>query len=65
MDQLIMYDGVSNPLFRAAVAEYPWWQSYKNNTTLEAQYPQILAATSCGYFGMPQRFHGQSYVVRT
>jgi carboxylesterase type B len=47
MDQLIMYGGVSNPPFRAAIAEYPWWQSYKNNTVLEAQYRQMLIATGC------------------
>ena len=47
MDQLILYGGVSNPPFRAAIAEYPWWQSYKNGTILEAQYRQMLAATAC------------------
>jgi carboxylesterase type B len=47
MDQLILYGGASNPPFRAAISEYPWWQSYKNNTILEAQYGQMLTATSC------------------
>jgi len=47
MDQMILYGGVSNPPFRAAIAEYPWWQSYKNGTTLEAQYRQMLTATNC------------------
>jgi carboxylesterase type B len=47
MDQLILYGGVSNPPFRAAISEYPWWQSYKNNTILEAQYRQMLTATNC------------------
>ncbi|KAK5175704.1 uncharacterized protein LTR77_000843 [Saxophila tyrrhenica] len=47
MDQLILYGGVPNPPFRAAIAEYPWWQSYKNNTILEAQYRQMLSATKC------------------
>ncbi|EMC98112.1 hypothetical protein BAUCODRAFT_32113 [Baudoinia panamericana UAMH 10762] len=47
MDQMILYGGVSNPPFRAAIAEYPWWQSYKNNTILEAQYREILTATNC------------------
>jgi hypothetical protein len=24
---IVMYGGVSNPPFRAAISEYPWWQS--------------------------------------
>ena len=47
MDQMILYGGVTNPPFRAAIAEYPWWQSYKNNTILETQYRQMLASTNC------------------
>ncbi|KAK3704165.1 hypothetical protein LTR37_014005 [Vermiconidia calcicola] len=47
MNQMILYGGVSNPPFRAAIAEYPWWQSYKNGTVLEAQYRQMLNATGC------------------
>jgi len=47
MNQMILYGGVSNPPFRAAIAEYPWWQSYKNGTVLEAQYRQLLTATNC------------------
>lgn len=48
MNQMILYGGVSNPPFRAAISEYPWWQSYKNGTVLQAQYRQMLAATACG-----------------
>ncbi|KAK0261024.1 hypothetical protein B0A54_11791 [Friedmanniomyces endolithicus] len=51
VDQMILYGGVSNPPFRAAIAEYPWWQSYKNNTILEAQYREMLAATNCSTLG--------------
>lgn len=47
MTQMIMYGGVTNPPFRAAIAEYPWWQSYKNNTILETQYRQMLTSTNC------------------
>ena len=47
MTQMIMYGGASSPPFRAAIPEYPWWQSYKNGTTLEAQYRQMLTATNC------------------
>jgi carboxylesterase type B len=42
-----LYGGVSNPPFRAAIAEYPWWQSYKNNTILETQYQQMLKFSNC------------------
>ncbi|RDW82841.1 hypothetical protein BP6252_03953 [Coleophoma cylindrospora] len=45
--QMIMYGGVSNPPFRAAIAEYPWWQSYHNDTVLEAQYQQLLTTSKC------------------
>lgn len=47
MNQMILYGGVSNPPFRSAISEYPWWQSYKNGTVLQAQYRQMLAATAC------------------
>ena len=47
MNQMIMYGGVASPPFAAAVAEYPWWQSYKNGTVLQAQYRQMLEGTGC------------------
>ncbi|RDW76162.1 hypothetical protein BP5796_06983 [Coleophoma crateriformis] len=45
--QMIMYGGVSNPPFRAAIAEYPWWQPYHNDTVLDAQYQQLLTTSKC------------------
>ncbi|OCL08234.1 alpha/beta-hydrolase [Glonium stellatum] len=45
--QMIMYGGVSSPPFRAAVAEYPWWQSYSNDSLLELQYSGLLSAANC------------------
>ena len=51
MNQMIMYGGVPNPPFRSAVPEFPWWQSYKNGTVLQAQYRQMLAATACADLG--------------
>ena len=47
MNQMILYGGVSNPPFRAVISEYPWWQNYHNSTVLQAQYRQMLDATSC------------------
>lgn len=47
MDQMILYGGVTNPPFRAAISEYPWWQTYKNDTILETQYRQFLAGANC------------------
>ena len=45
--QMIMYGGVSSPPFRAAIAEYPWWQPYHDNTILNSQYRDLLSASSC------------------
>ncbi|KZP00029.1 alpha/beta-hydrolase [Calocera viscosa TUFC12733] len=47
MSQLILYGGVANPPFRAAISEYPWWQPFKNDSTLETQYRQLLNAAGC------------------
>ncbi|KAF2157482.1 alpha/beta-hydrolase, partial [Myriangium duriaei CBS 260.36] len=48
MNQLIMYGGnQTNPPFRAAISEFPWWQSYHNDTILEIQYRELLSATKC------------------
>jgi carboxylesterase type B len=44
---MIMYGGVSNPPFRAVIAEYPWWQQYHNESILEIQYRQLLNAARC------------------
>ncbi|KAF2720716.1 alpha/beta-hydrolase [Polychaeton citri CBS 116435] len=45
--QLILYGGDPNPPFRAAISEYPWWQSFKNDSALEAQYRNLLDAAHC------------------
>lgn len=47
MDQMILYGGEANPPFRSVISEYPWWQSFKNDTVLEAQYQQLLSLTNC------------------
>ncbi|KAK3061941.1 hypothetical protein LTR53_019589, partial [Teratosphaeriaceae sp. CCFEE 6253] len=39
--------GADNPPFRAAISERPWVQTYHNDDALEAQYKQLLKATSC------------------
>lgn len=62
MTQMIMYGGVTNPPFRAAVAEYPWWQSYKNNTILETQYRQMLTSTNCDSLACLRRVSTQTLV---
>lgn len=45
-NQLILYGGETNPPFRAAIAEYPWWQPFHNNSVLEDQYRELLAASN-------------------
>ena len=47
MNQLIMYGGVENPPFRAGIAEYPWWQPFHDDKTLETQYKDFLASSGC------------------
>jgi carboxylesterase type B len=44
---LILHGGEQDPPFRAAVPEYPWWQSYKSNDILNGQYTDLLAASNC------------------
>ena len=46
-NQLILYGGDDSPPFRAAISEYPWWQTYKNDTILDAQFRELLAASNC------------------
>ena len=43
-----MYGGVENPPFRAAMAEYPWWQPYLRKEQLLRQYGYLLNETACG-----------------
>ncbi|GAM86419.1 hypothetical protein ANO11243_044330 [Dothideomycetidae sp. 11243] len=47
MNQLILNGGDESPPFRAAISEFPWWQPYHNDTILEIQYRELLAATAC------------------
>jgi hypothetical protein len=35
------------PPFRAAVAEYPWWQPFLNDTSQELQLSNVLHLASC------------------
>ncbi|KAK4160660.1 alpha/beta-hydrolase [Cladorrhinum sp. PSN259] len=49
-NQMIMYGGVENPPFRAAIAEYPWWQPYLRKEQLLRQYRYLLRETSCENF---------------
>jgi carboxylesterase type B len=46
-NQMILYGGEQDPPFSQAIPEYPWWQSYHNESTLEAQYQGLLDTTSC------------------
>jgi hypothetical protein len=45
--QLILNGGEDDPPFRAAIPEYPWWQSYKSQDILDGQYTDLLAASNC------------------
>lgn len=45
--QMIMYGGAKNPPFRAAVAEFPFWQQNLKDEQLERQYLYLLEATNC------------------
>ena len=45
--QLIWEGGETNPPYRAAMAEYPWWQTYLNASQLEVQYRGVLSAANC------------------
>ncbi|KAL3425572.1 carboxylesterase family protein [Phlyctema vagabunda] len=46
--QLTLYGGVSDPPFRAAIADYPWWQPFHDDGVLQSQYDLLLNFTSCG-----------------
>lgn len=45
--QLIAGGAVDKPPFRAAIAEYPWWQPLMNATTQEKQYQTVLNLANC------------------
>jgi carboxylesterase type B len=46
---MIMFGGKEEEerLFRAAVAEYPWWQPYLTKPQLATQYRHLLTAAGC------------------
>ena len=45
--QLLAGGGLGTPPFRAAIAEYPWWQPLLNKSTQELQYRYALDASGC------------------
>ena len=46
--QLILHGGTDpSPPFSGAIAEYPWWQPYSNDTVTEKQYTDLLAISGC------------------
>ena len=45
--QLTMYNATLPKIFRAAIAEYPWWQPYHDPNVYEQQYAQLLNVTNC------------------
>lgn len=45
--QLMYGGGLGVPPFRAAIAEYPWWQPLLNDSTQELQYQLALDAAGC------------------
>jgi carboxylesterase type B len=46
-DLLIMYGGRADPPFRAAIAEFPWWQQMMSKEQLDQQYRYLLSSTNC------------------
>jgi carboxylesterase type B len=52
MTQMLLYDDITNPPFRAAIAEYQWWQSYKAISDFDA-------SSWCDFL------HSRSYVTRS
>ncbi|KAK4503862.1 hypothetical protein PRZ48_004777 [Zasmidium cellare] len=47
VNQLMLYGGALNPPFRAAIAEYPWMQQYRNASALGRQYDLLRQASGC------------------
>ncbi|KAH8555976.1 Carboxylesterase [Umbelopsis sp. PMI_123] len=45
--QLMAYGGQKAGLFRSAIAEYPWWQSFKPESIQEEQYQTVLKQANC------------------
>ncbi|ROW07763.1 hypothetical protein VMCG_03431 [Cytospora schulzeri] len=46
--QLMAAGGFGVPPFRAAIAEFPWWQPLLNTSMQELQYGLALQASGCG-----------------
>ncbi|TIA27512.1 hypothetical protein D6C78_11065, partial [Aureobasidium pullulans] len=46
--QLMLNGGTSDPPFRAAIANFPWWQTFHNQTLYDLQYRNVLRTTGCG-----------------
>lgn len=44
---MIWKGGVEPPPFRAAIADYPWWQQYLREEQLEKQFDYLLSGTNC------------------
>lgn len=45
--QLMANGGADVPPFRAAIAEYPWWQPFLNASSQEQQYQTTLQLAGC------------------
>ncbi|KAF2244160.1 alpha/beta-hydrolase [Trematosphaeria pertusa] len=45
--QMIMHGGVEDPPFRAAIADFPWWQQLLKEERLATQFGYLLTATNC------------------
>ena len=41
------YGARDKPPFRAAIAEYPWWQLFLNNTSQDLQLSNVLKLANC------------------
>lgn len=46
-NHLIWKGGIEKPPFRAAMAEFPWWQQYLRIEQLEKQYFNLLLSANC------------------
>lgn len=45
--QLMAKGGLGVPPFRAAIAEYPWWQNFLDDPSQELQYSNVLSLANC------------------
>jgi carboxylesterase type B len=44
---LIWKGGIEKPPFRAAMADFPWWQPYLMESQLATQYDNLLSSANC------------------